>query len=348
MCKVIAFSNLSQVKRMRELVDLSARLVAESERDGFGYAIQTRQGVYGERSLEPRSFRYGMNRPKLDAPYVSHKHETFGSRAKAIGAGIFHGRTSTNEISLRNTHPLCRDGWSLVHNGVVSNHGPKYKMNTSNDTEHLLHYLSTTGLSGIEKHITGYLAIAAIDPDGVLHIARDSIAPLSVSYIQDIDSLMFATKAEHITDLCGALNWTCSVPAPVNDNTYLRFNRGVLDSHETWTPRGRTQVESAWASKSLGRELDPLVKVSPRFAPDNAMASRWDLVVESESRFFEEIEQLADSSYLFLDYKNTELSYADFMKLPDDHKLCCTVIRPDGTILDQTDYTSERLWTGAV
>lgn len=65
---------------------------------------------------------------------------------------------------------------------------------------------------------------------------------------------------------------------------------------------------------------------------------------EDEIQFLQETTFHADTSYTFMDYKGNEMSLKEFQDLSDDEKLYCTVVRSDGTIVDQLSYESERLY----
>jgi hypothetical protein len=60
------------------------------------------------------------------------------------------------------------------------------------------------------------------------------------------------------------------------------------------------------------------------------------------------MDQEADASYTFKDYHGNELSYYEFIQLEDDVKVLCTVVRPDGIVVDPFDYYSEMLYQGAM
>lgn len=340
MCKIITITNLSKVKNLKKLVEVAAELVGETEKDGFGYAIQTKDGLFGERTISPRGFKYSMDRPEFGAPYAVSGYNRFGVKGKATGAGIFHGRTSTNQAGVLNTHPIQKHGWTLIHNGVVTNHGPKYPMVTGNDTEHIVELMGTIGITGVEEFLTGYYAFAAFDPAGRLHVVRDSTAQLHVAYIKEIEAVIFATKEAHIDDLCEEMKWTASVASKVRENVHLTFERGnaIKATHASIEPRGRTATESAWASKSLGYELAD---------SDGAygVADDWS---DDELQFLQEMDMQADDTYSILDFKGNKITIAEFKSLETDWKLACTVVRPDGTICDQNDYASDKLYYGGV
>jgi len=252
MCKVFALTNMSKIKRVQHTIETIAEFLKARDRDGFGYAIQGKKGLYGERSLK-EVFESQLRRVFIDYSFVDLEYNRFGTRGKVEGAGIFHSRVSTNDVNIVNTHPIMKNDWTLIHNGVVSNLGPNYERDTTNDTEHLVHYLSTEGIAGVEKHLSGYYAFAAFDPDGRLHIARDSKATLYCAWSDTIESTIFATTEELIEDIAHELDWKLSNVNPVKDNTYLIFDKGGCDYAEsTISPRGSTYAENKHAMASLG------------------------------------------------------------------------------------------------
>jgi len=346
MCKVMIFTNMSKVKKFETTVNTICEFITDTERHGFGYSIQSSSGVFGERSNNPETFKSSWTSPVVDYPFASKSYNRFGTKSKAIGAGLFHGRTSTNSKELPNVHPINKHGWSLIHNGVVSYHGSPYSMATSNDTEHLVELMGTRGISSIESEITGYYAFGAIDPDGQLHVVRDSIAPLHVCYIESIDSHVFATTASLITEVCAELGWKHSIIETVADNQHLVFEGNELVSQATITPRGRSAYADSLASLSLGRSLldDPAWDVpyaTKKYTPENQYN-------DSELAFLDEVRNFSDSSYKFFAFNGEEFDHSEVSELTDDELLYCTVVRSDGTIVDSEDYNSEKLYQGKV
>lgn len=408
MCKILMFTNFSKVRKQRSVVEYIAEELLRTESDGFGYAIQGEKGIYGERLSNEPNFKSRVYRNKKfishdSVPFVESTQEKFGIHKdnKAAGPAIFHGRTSTNSLGLKNTHPIQKNGWSLIHNGVVSNHGPEYKQRTDNDTEHLVHYMSTTGVKGIEDHITGYYAIGAISPSGDLHIVKDSTAWLYCAYVDGIDSWVFATTSDLIDDLCEKFDFKSTYAERVKDNTYLVFSgsTGTMVSNATIVPRGRTAYENSYMGTSMsyakgstwteydetrwanyqektydqrvqehantqgGTVLDmtktrtpeinnavlPTVQSETHFPRSEADVSKMtdeEIMFPDAKLFFEEISQLADSSYTFFDYHDESITYETFMLLEPEEQLYCTVLREDGTIVCAEDYENKRLMTG--
>lgn len=332
MCKMISLTNVSKVKNLNKLTKAACDLVSESEVDGFGYAIQGKDGIFGERTTSPENFEPSFDKPILSVDFVKHGYNRFGKESTGKGGAIFHGRTSTNSKTLLNTHPIVKHGWTLIHNGVVSNHGTGYEMLTSNDTEHIVENMATIGISGVEANLTGYYAFCAFNPKNEMHIVRDSIAGLFAGYVASIDSFIFATSERHILAICKAMKWTSSVVESVEENRHLIFNNGKLVSSQTIKPRGRTSYENKYASLSLGREISEDVEPWSTEKQD-----------EDEIMFLEEMSKHADDSYTIEDYRGDKITISQFKDLSDEEKLYCYVIRPDGTVCDQNDYATEKL-----
>lgn len=437
MCKVMAFTNLSKTNKINGLGAAVFAELTHYEKDGFGYAIQGAKGIFGERTLNKEISFPNISRKDTQAPFLNKICNRFGSKSKAVGGAIYHGRTSTNTVNLLNTHPIIKHGWTLVHNGVVTNHGPAYQQITTNDTEHLVEQLGTVGISGIEEFITGYYAIAAFDPQGALHIIRDGQARLYCAEIPEWDTWVFSTLASSIENVCEAMEVKHSTIEPVNDNVHLIFVDNKLVHHATITPRGWTYRESSQSYRSLGRTmsdswnnhtdggddtgmypygngnysnvrravgeqralttvkddnpngnvldmtaanaaaLSAITEVDGNTTADEDSPSEADLSaieksienafqdafidpnlvseVEAEfgykisddmAAFFMEIHTFADHTYKAYDYKHNELEWTEFMSLSYEEQSWCTVVRPDGTIVDPLDFHAETLYSG--
>ncbi len=355
MCKIFTLTNTSKIKKLNKTVNVIAKELAKYEQDGFGYTIQGKDGIYGERILDSDDFSTAFQARILDMPWLETNYNRFGTKSAATGAGMFHGRTSTNAKTLINTHPINKHNWSLIHNGVVSNHGSDYTRITSNDTEHLVKYLGTEGIKAIEANITGYYAITAISPTGELHIIKDSIANLMCAYIDTIDSYVYATTEALIKDICKSLNWTHSIVSAVKSNTYLIYKGNELVSNTTFTPRGSSYAENKYSVSSLGYDVEcedyfngwTRETHSTKKHTDLVSVSKGPIDYDSEELFFNEVDNLADSSYTFFDYNHNQITLDQFQDLDDDSKLYCVVVRGDGTIVDPTDYYTDKLYQGA-
>ena len=224
MCKVFGFSNFSKVKKKLETIEFIGQTLLDTERDGFGYAIWNNNisQSFGERTSD-KTFRSGVREnPRVNFDFCV-KPETnqnmFGEfDLTNVGAAIFHGRISTNNKNLLNTHPMVRDGWALVHNGVVTDHGEKYDTITTNDSEHVLkRYQDGT----FEQNLTGYYAFLALDDEGKLHVCRDRIAQLYSAWVDQLDSYVFSTTEFNISKVCKALGVEHSNPLKLKDDVLI-------------------------------------------------------------------------------------------------------------------------------
>lgn len=353
MCKVLAFTNLGRVKHLSKLVEVAAPIVCRRDDDGFGWAALGQDGVFGERSLDASDHKYRID--KLDQVVkniTKPTTNTFGHVSKLIGGGMFHGRTSTNDASLLNTHPIRKSGWTLIHNGVVSNTGPKYEMRTTNDTEHLVQYMSTTGISGVEKHLTGYYAFAAFAPNGHMHVVRDSIAPLYVAYSKQIDSYVFATTKEIILDVFAEMKWKHGPIDPVLDNVHVVYEVNNIVSQNHITSLGYGQREQSLMHLSLGKDSKMLPIVQDVGGGDSLWRdlNTQDVVTEADLQgtrddydgFLDECLSV-DGSYEIYDKDDIQIDAREFHDLNTTEKLECYIVRPDGTVMSPINFKEPKL-----
>lgn len=330
MCKILLLTNTEKIKNQKFITETIARHLINDHKDGFGYAIHGTKGIFGERSIKP-NFESLFPVPetlKVSEPIFKPMANTFGTLSKGQGGAIFHGRTSTNDHGLANAHPIIKNNWTLIHNGVVTNHGEKYEKITTNDTEDLVHYLSTTGIEGIEQNITGYYAFGAFDPQGNLHIVRDSIAQLYVAINKTLNCSIFGTTEKLITDVAQSCHWKIGPIEAVKNDIHLIYNpQGVLIHNKDIVSRGYGQSESQWANQSLGYELD--------------IDYKKPIIYDYESH--EEINESDLKGYTFFDWEGNPLTYKQFMMLDEVTKQDCFVYRPDNTIVDRNDYYIEKI-----
>lgn len=333
MCKILVLTNTEKLKNQTDVIESIAGHLQKDHTDGFGYAIQGENGVYGERTIADAFSSRLESKSKLEVtlPIIVPEYNKIGAMpSKPIGGALFHGRTSTNDHGLPNTHPIQKHGWTLIHNGVVNNHGPTYEQVTTNDTEHLIEYLGTVGMQGIEQNITGYYAIGALDNVGNLHVIKDSTAQLCVAHNETLACLVFGTTEKLIKDVAKSCKWTIGPVEKVRDDIHMIFDKsGVLISVNEINPRGFGREESRLADRSLGFKV---------YATDDF--SKEDLEYYNE---WKNETDFVDAGYTFRDWNGRPMDYKEFMACDEVTKLDCTVIRPDGTIVDAEDYFAERL-----
>jgi hypothetical protein len=368
MCKILAVANAKALK-MKSTARIVARIMQDTgyQKDGYGYAVLGKGGVYGERGLFPNSFKCRFGLPKaVDLPWVDVTQNSFGEFTQTKGAAIFHGRTSTNTRSLLNTHPIVKHGWTLIHNGVVTDHGDKYEMITTNDSEHVLERLVTGGIKALEDLITGYYAIAAFDPEGNLHIVKDSTAQLYSGFVKKLDSYVFGTSLNILESFEKELKLGKNVYEPVKDNTYLVFDtNGQMIHMESFQPRGYGKSESQWSQRSLGysvgkddedfnsfldsdgtqhfdREYKP-GRWSRGYSGEYESSPYGEMIPMTEEEVFWSAVDNADASTQFLDFTGQPIDHDEFEKLPREKQIYCTVVLSDGTRVYHPNETSKEL-----
>lgn len=269
MCKVIVFTDTKKLNLKQHLNGIANTLL-RTEKDGFGYAIQGKSGVFGEKTIA-KTFRtrLGYGDHAITLPVIKKKYELFGSPDELTGPGLFHGRTSTNAEGLINTHPMSRDGWHLIHNGVVQDLGPKYEKTTDNDSEDLLYRLiegydandlskvPEGAMQHVERYLEGYYAFAAIDPLGRLHVARDEYATLFIAYSPIYETHLIATTEELLMKVNKMLEAGMGPIDEVDSDVYMIFEGNQLIHWEYIRPLGFTVKQAEKSVASLGRVLSP-------------------------------------------------------------------------------------------
>jgi hypothetical protein len=223
MCK-IAILTKHDPDGLEVIVRKLWRSMSGTERDGYGAAWISPEGVVQTvRSSSP-------NLSDVPPAYVSGFFG--GSFTKSDGGYLLvHARTATCGISLENTHPMQIGNAALIHNGVV--YSKKYSnVDTTCDSELLLHAWRQGGVEEIEKEIGGYYAFAVITATPkkrILDIVRDDRACLHVGRLQNGGEI-FATTTELVTVGAG------TVLGAMTGHTAVRFTNGRNTHTREFTP----------------------------------------------------------------------------------------------------------------
>lgn len=343
MCKVIAFSNASKID-VRKASEAIGKILLGLERDGYGYAVKGSQNIFGEKCIAPYFQSRLSESNVVPLPIVQQRQSTFGHADKPTGPAIFHGRTSTNDKGLRNCHPMQRDGWHLIHNGVVTDHGEAYQTTTTNDSEHVLWRLMQ-GIEHVEKHLTGYYAFAAIAPDGRLHVCRDDNATLFVALAPKIGSYIFATTESLLRDVAKALKIKIGPIDAVENNVYMIFNvqGDALEHKQAIKPRGFERREAVHATASLGRSLYAIDSDGDSYQHVESIVDYAGIDDDSDdsdlTELMQELSDLDDENYRIIGPDGEPISAAAFYKLDEISQNVCRIERADGSTLD-----CEALW----
>lgn len=340
MCKIMALTNSKKIENLEMFINTVRPIITERDKDGFGWAASGSNGVFGERTTNVKSLSRLSCEHEVTLPVIKQTFNGFGKKGETELGMIIHGRVSTNNKSLVNTHPLRKRGWTLVHNGVVTNHGPEYKMITTNDTEHILEHMSTKGIGEVVKNLTGYYAFAAIDNRNFLHVCRDKTATLHIAYISTIDSYVFATTSDLIEELCKKMEYKSSPIEEIEDDVYMIFNGNEMVHNEKITSRGYGYTESQHASKSLsyldnykssydynGKWTGYGSKAKTSFENSKAVSSAnmSGDIEKKYAKFFDEVKKV-DATYEIYGATNEPLTASEFKKLNKKEQLECTII----------------------
>lgn len=263
MCKVFAMTNMSKVKITKKFLSAVKNEVCRTgDKHGFGYAVLNEDGsIGGERTMRPLDWQPLQGSPSKSRtgslPIILQTRDEFGKTEFDAKSFVGHGRYSTNEVSLENTHPFYNGELALIHNGVVRDPDmviDQSELQTSNDTEILLRCWEKGGMKKIESTVTGYYALAILDKSGLLHIIRDDQAMLYIAYNKTVDSFMIATTAEIIKAVAKKMQWAIEMPEELLANIHVIFDRNEILSQADIEPRvevGRTMSRTELTA--LGR-----------------------------------------------------------------------------------------------
>lgn len=259
MCKVFAMTNMSNVKVNSKFLNTVKNELTKRDNDGFGYAVLGKKGALGgERTMKPELFRPLRTHPDqritYRLPFVLKSSNRFGTIDRRTPKSfIAHGRFSTNDICLGNTHPFTNGEVALVHNGVVQDCSQEIENLVSTcDTEILLRYWERGGITDIEQNVSGYYAVAILDKNGLLHVARDDRAMLYVCYSKTVDSYIFATTADILEAVAKEMKWKIENPEEMLPNSYCVFDGNKSISSSKIEPLG------SWSAKMTDKEKKSL------------------------------------------------------------------------------------------
>jgi predicted glutamine amidotransferase len=353
MCKIIAFTDTKKLN-LKKHVNNIGNLLLKLEKDGFGYAVKGKQGVFGEKCIA-NHFKSRLNvKNAVNLPVVKNHYGRFGVFSELNGPGIFHGRTSTNMPGLKNTHPMQRPDetgfWHLIHNGVVTDHGEQYSKLTDNDSEDVLFRLMA-GIDQVERHLTGYYAFAAIDPYGQLRVCRDKTAPLFMAWSETYETYIIATTSGLINKLNKMLDAKIGPIDEIENDVYMIFQGNDLIHHQFIQSRGWSRNEASHSEASLGVKLLPGGEVTSNGEPISESMwqsdDQWNSAIAAlevnengtnkirEDEYYNYLKELEnmDASYTIQDENDNFISIQEFRKMDHIAQELCRVIRGDGTLV---------------
>jgi len=329
MCKIVTLTNTKKIN-FEQKINKLGNVLTKIEKDGFGYATVGEKGVFGEKSLD-RNFESRMQTfDPTPKSIIKINSETFGTYSKPTGPMILHGRTSTNDAGLLNCHPMIKNDHYLVHNGVVSDHGPDYQKSTTNDSEDVLHRF-IEGVTSLQTALTGYYAFTAIDPQGRLHVLRDRIAELNIAWCSQYDTYIIATTKSLLQSVADTLKAKIGPINEIKDDIYMIFEGNQIVHTESIKSLGYSRKEAAYASKSLGRSLDTTL--------DDEFDDYDDIYIEEDA--FRDAIRMVDDRCIIWDKGNYEITSQEFHNLTFREQKLCYIETPEGDILQYIDQYGE-------
>lgn len=249
MCKIAVIPHIKQhkTKEAWQFAKAITPWLTANDKDGFGYMALGKTGMFGERWLKPKSAwkdRTGAIGGNSETKRVLEYDEaliadpvynTFGNLQDQISCIALHARMATCAIDLLNVHPFVDHKYQtgIIHNGVITNHADFKKTLSTCDSEAVLtqyvdHNVTHFPASIIDatKLLAGWYAVAALSKDHnggwYLDIFKESRSALSAVYVNELETLVFATNPEHVKQACATLKWSIGGIYQVEDNTFIR------------------------------------------------------------------------------------------------------------------------------
>lgn len=240
MCK-IAILTCHNPDKLKDIIESVWRSMAATEKDGYGAAWVKPDGTLGYCKSSTTTIEEAMPDFCL----------SFGESTKLESNGgplLIHGRTATCGVNLENTHPiLCGDS-AMVHNGIV-NSKRFHNVETTCDSELLVHAMRKDGVTALENDIEGYYAFGLLTVSrkgSVLDVVRDATASLHAGRLPG-DGWVFATTQYLITVAGG------QYASGFKPGCRVRFVNGKLTNTEFFTPKNE-------ASQSLMAKAEAAFK----------------------------------------------------------------------------------------
>jgi hypothetical protein len=255
MCKLLGFSVKTKLtqEKLNEVIKTSKELLKD-QKDGFGYALSGGdiEGITSLRLTNGSLLGYGYDEPEEWADITRQPYKAKGKLAPCT-AGIFHGRTSTNSVSIQNTHPFVNDDLALVHNGIVTYTGKTRKKKGTCDSEDIFNsFTMGGGWKELKKYYSGYAGLLLLRPDGVITIYKDETPSLYVCKIAE--GFVVGTSSFDTTSLAKLLDDAPNAPWMLKPNIATTCKDGKILSKKKVEPMERRSYKQD--QLSLGYSTD--------------------------------------------------------------------------------------------
>lgn len=260
MCKLAYASNLKKLgpTKKQKLFNHVQKTLTQTDRSGYGIAAKSIDGsIEIKRTLAVTD----LITQDLSVPKFCKNTASGDFKANKANEVIFHARTSTNSVSMDNTHPFKIGNTVLCHNGVLEYSGENYDKKTDNDTEDLTYHFDKFHLTNIESVFSGYAAFIAFKNDST-YIVRDSTATLHYSYSKDLDCHFFGTTKSIVSEMLSAVGSKARV-FEVEENQYIEIkNNKIIETKQwsglTWSKyaSGKSHLSLGYSSNSVYGDFD--------------------------------------------------------------------------------------------
>ncbi len=249
MCKLAYASNLKKLSltKKQKLFNHIQKTLTQSDRSGYGIAAKSFDGKIDiKRTLSVTDLiTQDLTTPSFCKPIGNGDFKV--GRASEV---IFHARTSTNSVSIENTHPFQIGSTILCHNGVLDYNGENYPKQTDNDTEDLTYHFDKFHMTNIDQAFNGYAAFIAFKNDST-YIVRDNTATLFYSYSKVLDCHFFGTTKNIVSEILSNLGLKSRI-LEVNDNQYIEIRDNKIVDSKLWSGLKFSSYASSKSHLSLG------------------------------------------------------------------------------------------------
>lgn len=274
-----------------------------TQKDGFGFAAwdPVKKVPLIEKHVDPEEFTGPGEFPASinDAGWLG-SHAYFSDYASSAlwsehtagGPLIAHGRTSTGDICIENTHPFNKRGFTLAHNGIVDWDGPAMPLDTTCDSEHLLNcYAHGNGAAHYSNFISGWFATLCITPDGLLKVAKCDATPLYFAWSRVWETYVFATDPIDLGLL--GIRFKAGFTGPLLLEPFIEITLdGNLQAEPAvqFDPPEKVAALREQANKALGVTVTTAVRKDTRTDQERADDAAWDRDFEDNMRAMHEME----------------------------------------------------------
>ena len=256
MCKMLGFTIGKKIEQERVFeIIAKARDLLRDQKDGFGYALSGGDisGISSLRLTSGNLLGYQYQNPEIWGDVVSVPYQSRGE-VRGCTAGIFHGRTSTNDLGVENTHPFVNDRLALIHNGIVEYRGTKRKKVGTCDSEDLFNTFTIgKGWEELGKYYSGYAGLMILKPDGELTLYRDETPSLHICKVRG--GIVAGTSLHDVSQLAELFDDSPNAPWMLKPNRAVTCKEGEIVSKIKVRPMARRSYGYK-DSLSLGSSLN--------------------------------------------------------------------------------------------